>query len=99
MRRRCLTRIGLAALGLAGLAAGMVPADVDANHAAMAEALSLPVAILRPTEPNLVFMLLAGLAITAGASGLTLLYLCGLRSLPRFDETARRKPTDATPRG
>lgn len=84
MPRHCLGGMGLVAAGLAA----PVALALDNAHSAMAGG-------AQPAEFRLGVALLIGLSIGAGAVGLTLLYLCGLRSLPRFDEAPEARSEDA----
>lgn len=87
MRRHCLGGMGLVAGGLAAPMAASVALALDVAHVT-------PAGDVRTTGFGLGVALLLGLSIAAGAVGLTLLYLCGLRSLPRFDDAPAAKATD-----
>ena len=83
MRRCYLGGMGLVAAGLAT----PVALALDVVHIT-------PAGDVRTTGFGLGVALLLGLSIAAGAVGLTLLYLCGLQSLPRFDDAPAAKATD-----
>lgn len=88
-----MNRCRLKGLGLLGMALGLAALVM----------LSLTLEAVRPAAINglqmpafrLGLALLIGLAITAGAIGLTLMYLCALRSLPRFDDAPENRTPQA----